>query len=64
MKYRTLLNRKLEVVENDLTVLRTIVQRQEPVKRYLEILTQTQEDLEEVKNLISVEPVTSNEVVD
>lgn len=64
MKYRTLLNRKLEVVENDLTVLRTIVQRQEPVKRYLEILTQTQEHLEEVKNLISVEPVTSNEVVD
>ena len=64
MKYRTAINTKLQVVENDLKVLRLIVQRQEPTSKYIEVLTQAEEHLSEVYGLISIEPVTNNEVAD
>ena len=62
MRYRHLTNTKIEVVENDLKILRMIVQRQEPVAKYLEQLQKTEENLAEVKNLIALEPFTDSEV--
>jgi|TARA_R110000822_G_scaffold58908_5_gene147137 hypothetical protein len=62
MRYRHLTNTKIEVIENDLKILRMIVQRQEPVAKYLEQLQKTEENLAEVKNLIALEPFTDSEV--
>ena len=62
MKYRDQANTKIQRIENDLKVLRTIVQRQEPIKTYIDTLTRTEEHLEDLKGLISIEPITSNEV--
>ncbi len=62
MKYRDQVNTKIQRIENDLKVLRTIVQRQEPIKTYIDTLVRTEEHLEDLKGLISIEPVTSNEV--
>ena len=64
MKYRAPVNNKLQVIENDLKVLRMVVQRQEPISKYIEVLSRTEEHLSEVRNLISIEPVTNNEVAD
>lgn len=64
MKYRTAVNNKLQVLENDLKILRLTVQRQEPISKYIEVLTQAEEHLLEVYGLISIEPVTSSEVAD
>jgi|DEB0MinimDraft_12_1074336.scaffolds.fasta_scaffold01635_5 hypothetical protein len=64
MRYRHLTNTKIEVIENDLKILRMIVQRQEPVAKYLEQLQKTEENLAEVKNLIAIEPFTDSEVAD
>jgi hypothetical protein len=62
MRYRHLTNTKIEVIENDLKILRMIVQRQEPVTKYLEQLQKTEENLAEIKNLIALEPFTDSEV--
>jgi hypothetical protein len=64
MKYRDQVNIKIQKVENDLKVLRMIVQRQEPIKVYIETLSKTEDHLEELRGLISIEPVTTNEVAD
>jgi hypothetical protein len=62
MKYRDQVNTKIQRIENDLKVLRVIVQRQEPIKNYIDTLVRTEEHLEDLKGLISIEPVTNNEV--
>ena len=64
MKYRDLVNTKLQRIENDLKVLRSIVRTQQPIKSYIETLARTEEHLEELKGLVSIEPVTNNEVAD
>jgi PII-like signaling protein len=64
MRYRHLTNTKIEVIENDLKILRMIVQRQEPITKYLEQIQKTEENLAEVKNLIAIEPFTDSEVAD
>tara|TARA_R110000737_G_scaffold91470_1_gene123930 strand:+ start:83 stop:277 length:195 start_codon:yes stop_codon:yes gene_type:complete len=64
MKYRDLVNTKIQRIENDLKVLRSIVRTQQPIKSYIETLARTEEHLEELKGLISIEPVTNNEVAD
>lgn len=62
MKYRDQVNTKIQRIENDLKVLRVIVQRQEPIKNYIDTLIRTEEHLGDLKGLISIEPVTNNEV--
>jgi hypothetical protein len=64
MKYRDLVNTKIQRIENDLKVLRSIVRTQQPIKSYIETLARTEDHLEELKGLISIEPVTNNEVAD
>lgn len=64
MKYRYQVNTKIQYIENDLKILRTIVQRQEPLKTYIEVLDRVEERLEDLRGVISIEPITSNEVAD
>jgi hypothetical protein len=62
MRYRDQVNQKLDILENNLRSLEQIVQRQQPIKEYLETLERTKLVLEEVKSLISIEPITNNEI--
>ena len=64
MKYRYQANTKIQNIENDLKILRMIVQRQEPVATYIEVLNRVEERLQDLRGVISIEPVTSNEVAD
>jgi hypothetical protein len=62
MRYRNQVNVKLDVLENNLRTLEQIVQRQLPVKEYLDTLEKTKKILEDVKGLISIEPTTNDEI--
>lgn len=62
MRYRNQVNLKLDVLENNLRTLEQIVQRQLPVKEYLDTLERTKRVLEDVKSLVSIEPVTNDEI--
>ena len=62
MRYRNMINNRLDVLENNLRTLEQIVQRQLPVQEYLNTLEKTKEQLDEVKNLVSLEPITNDEI--
>lgn len=62
MRYRNQVNIKLDILENNLRTLEQIVQRQLPVQEYLDTLERTKNILEEVKSLISIEPITNDEI--
>lgn len=62
MRYRNQVNIKLDILENNLRTLEQIVQRQLPVKEYLETLEKTKAILEDVKSLVSLEPITNDEI--
>lgn len=62
MRYRNRVNLKLDVLENNLRTLEQIVQRQLPVKEYLDTLEKTKKILEDIKGLVSIEPTTSDEI--
>ena len=62
MRYRDQVINKVEVLESTLKVLRQIVQRQEPIKAYLETIERAEEQLSQVKQYVEMEPTTSNEV--
>jgi hypothetical protein len=62
MRYRNQVNNKLDILENSLRTLEQIVQRQLPVKEYLDTLEKTKLILEDLKNLVSLEPITNDEI--
>ncbi len=62
MRYRNQVNIKLDILENNLRSLEQIVQRQQPVKEYLDTLEKTKLVLEDLKSLISIEPTTNDEI--
>lgn len=62
MRYRNQVNIKLDILENNLRSLEQIVQRQQSIKEYLETLERTKLVLEDVKSLISIEPITNDEI--
>lgn len=62
MRYRDQVISRVEVLESTLKTLRQIVQRQEPIKTYVDTIEKAEAQLEEVKELIQLEPITSNEV--
>ena len=62
MRYRNQVNSKLDILENSLRTLEQIVQRQLPVKEYLDTLEKTKLILEDLKNLVSLEPITNDEI--
>jgi hypothetical protein len=45
-----------------LKVLRQVVQRQEPIKSYLDTIDRAEQQLEQIKQYVEMEPRTSNEV--
>ena len=62
MRYRNQVNNKLDILENSLRTLEQIVQRQLPVKEYLDTLERTKLILEDLKGLVSLEPITNDEI--
>ena len=62
MRYRDQVINKVDVLESTLKVLRQIVQRQEPINRYLEIVDKAERELDQIKQYVEMEPTTSNEV--
>ena len=62
MRYRNQVNNKLDVLEDSLRTLEQIVQRQLPVKEYLDTLEKTKLILEDLKGLVSLEPITNDEI--
>lgn len=62
MRYRDQVNIQLDILENNLRSLEQIVQRQQPIKEYLETIEKTKQVLEQIKGLISIEPVTNSEI--
>jgi uncharacterized protein Yka (UPF0111/DUF47 family) len=52
----------VEVLESTLKVLRQVVQRQEPISRYLEMVDKAEQELDQIKQYVEMEPRTSNEV--
>ena len=62
MRYRDQVINKVDVLESTLKVLRQIVQRQEPINRYLEMVDKAERELDQIKQYVKMEPTTSNEV--
>jgi len=62
MRYRDQVVNKVEVLESTLKSLRQIVQRQEPITRYVETIERAEEQLNQIKQYVEMEPRTSNEV--
>ena len=62
MRYRDQVINKVEVLESSFKTLKRIVQRQEPIKSYMDELTTAEERLDEIKQYIKMEPTTANEV--
>jgi len=62
MRYRDQIINKVEVLESSFKTLKRIVQRQEPIKAYMDELDKAEERLDEIKQYIKMEPTTSNEV--
>lgn len=62
MRYRNMINQRLDVLESSLTTLEQIVQRQLPIQEYLKALEQAKENLLKVKEMVSLEPITNNEI--
>jgi len=62
MRYRNLLNERLDILEGNLRTLEQIVQRQLPVQEYLKTLEQAKENLMKAKELVSIEPTTNDEI--
>lgn len=57
-----MINQRLDVLESSLTTLEQIVQRQLPIQEYLKALEQAKENLTKVKEMVSLEPITNNEI--
>ena len=62
MRYRDQIINKIEVLESNFKNLKRIVQRQEPIKTYIDELDVAEERLDEIKQYIKMEPTTPNEV--
>ena len=61
MRHRELAERKLDVVLGNIQRLKFIVQRQEPIESYIQVLEQVQEDVEEIQSLIRREQLDPQE---
>jgi len=62
MRYRDELINKVEILESSFKTLKRIVQRQEPIKSYMDELDKAEERLDEIKQYVKMEPTTANEV--
>ena len=62
MRNRNLLNRKLDNLEVTLTTLQQIVNRQSPIETYKANITKAQGLVDEIKDMVEMEPMSPNEM--
>jgi len=61
MKNRDLVERKMDVILGNIQRLKFIVNRQEPVETYIQVLEQLQDQVEEIQSMIRREPLSPEE---
>jgi hypothetical protein len=61
MKNRDLMERRLDVILGNIQRLKFIVQRQEPVETYMQVLEQLQDQIEEFQSMVRREPLSPEE---
>jgi len=62
MRNRNLINRKLDTLEATLITLKQIVNRQAPIETYRVNITKAQGLVEELKDMVESQPMSSNEL--
>lgn len=62
MRNRNLLNKKLDTLETTLITLRNIVNTQQPIETYKINIGKAQGLVEEIKEMIEQEPLSSTEL--
>jgi hypothetical protein len=62
MRNRNLINRKLDTLETTLITLKQIVNRQAPIETYRVNITKAQGLVDELKDMVEGEPMSSNEL--
>jgi hypothetical protein len=61
MRHRDLVDRKLDTALGSIQKLKFIVQRQEPVDTYVQVLEHLQEQIEEIQSIIRREGLDAQE---
>jgi hypothetical protein len=61
MRHRDLIERKMDVALGNIQRLKFMVNRQEPVEAYIQLLEQLQEQLEEMQSIIRREQLDPQE---
>ncbi len=62
MRNRNLVTRKLGQLETTLITLKQIVNRQSPIETYRANITKAQGLVDELKDMVEAEPMSSNEL--
>ena len=62
MRNRNLLNQKLDNLEATLVTLQQIVNRQSPIETYKANIVKAQGLVEDIKDMVEREPMSSNEI--
>ena len=62
MRNRDLITRKLDQLETTLITLEQVVNRQEPIEIYKSNLSKAQNLIEEMKSMVEMEPMSSDEL--
>jgi len=62
MRYRKEVDQHLEILESEIKTLGKIVQMQYPVQEYISVLERVSVRLDKVRELISLEPRTNDEL--
>ena len=62
MRNRDLITRKLDQLETILITLEQIVNRQEPIEIYKSNINKAQSLIEEMKSMVEMEPMSSDEL--
>jgi hypothetical protein len=62
MRNRNLFFNKLELVENDLKVLKLMVNRQQPVRDFIDKVTSIEDVVSDLKSMVEKEPLSPSEL--
>lgn len=62
MRNRNLFFNKLELVENDLKVLKLMVNRQQPVRDFIDKVTNIEDVVSDLKSMVEKEPLSPSEL--
>jgi hypothetical protein len=62
MRNRNLFFNKLELVENNLKVLKLMVNRQQPVRDFIDKVTSIEDVVSDLKSMVEKEPLSPSEL--